>query len=424
MLRFAPSPTGDMHIGSLRVAIFNYILAKQQNKEFIVRIEDSDVEKNIEGKDGEILAILQKFGLNDDNLYYQSKNKHIHQHMALKLVEQKKAFACFCSDEEINAQKNLAKNQKKAYRYSGKCEFLTQKEILKSDKKYVVRLKKPQKDIVFNDTIKGEITATPQEVDSFVILQSDGNPTHNFASAIDDMVQGISYICHTQKHICDTPKQIHIRNMLDYEKTILYAHLPAFLQDDDVSSVKWLLSEGFLPNAIINYLILLGNKTPNEVFDLHEAIKWFDIKSLSKTASKFEIEKLQFLNRAHIKKTEDRELSKYFGFSEREIGKLAKLFTHEASTLKEIDAKIAAIFKPKNFNNEYKQQMQILQQIILKAPVLSDFYKFEQHIMEKSKLKGENLSIPLRLLLTGLKNGPLLSEIYPFIKGYLTQIVR
>jgi glutamyl-tRNA synthetase len=423
MLRFAPSPTGDMHIGNLRIAIFNYVLAKQQNKQFIVRIEDLDVEKNIEGKDGEILAILEKFGFKEDQLYYQSKNKHIHQHMALKLVEQKKAFACFCSDEEIAAQKHLAKNEKREYRYSGKCEFLTQKEILKSDKKYVVRLKKPQSDICFESAVTGNIKATPNEVDSFVILRSDGSPTDNFASAIDDMIHGITYVCKDDASVGDTPKQIHVRNMLDYEKSIRYAHLPAILNAEALS-VKELLSEGFLPDAIINYLLLLGNQTPCEIFDIHEAITWFDINNVSKTAQTFNLDKLRFLNRAHINKIDSRELSKYFGFSEASIGDLAKLYTEEASTLKEIDSKITAIFRPKNFENESKTQMISLQNTILKAPFFDEYDTFVAHVMNASGLKENEFTKVLRLLLTGCEKGPDLSLIYPHIKGYITQIVR
>jgi len=423
MLRFAPSPTADMHIGSLRLAVFNYVLAKQQNKHFIVRIEDLDVEKNIEGKDGEILAILEKFGLKEDQLYYQSKNKHIHQHMALKLVEQKKAFACFCSDEEIAAQKNLASNENRTYRYSGKCEFLTQKEILKSDKKYVVRLKKPQSDIGFNDALLASVKTQPNDVDSFVILNADANPTHNFASAIDDMIHGISYVCKDDSDIADTPKQIHVRNMLDYEKSVRYAHLPAIVNADALS-VKELLSEGFLPDAIINYLLLLGNKTPCEIFDIHDAITWFDIDNVSKTPQMFDLEKLRFLNRAHINKTDSRELSKYFGFSEAAIGDLAKLYTLHASTLKEIDSKITAIFRPKNFENELKQQMQSLQNAILNAPLFDEYDAFAAHLTHESKLTGAPFTKALRLLLTGCESGPDLDLIYPFIKGYITQIVR
>ncbi len=432
MLRFAPSPTGDMHIGNLRVAIFNYILAKQQNKDFIVRIEDTDRERNIEDKDQEILAILQKFGINDDQLYYQSKNLHIHQHMAIKLVEQKKAFACFCSEQELEAQRELAKKNKKAYRYSGKCEFLTQQEVLKSDKKYVIRLKKPESDITFEDAIKGEQSMSPGEVDSFVILRADGTPTYNFACAVDDMIHGVSFVCRGEDHTSNTPKQIHIRNMLDYEKSIRYAHLPIILNTegkkmskrDDASSVKWLLSEGFLPDAIINYLVQLGNKTPKEIFDLHEAIEWFKLENVSKAPAKFDLDKLRFLNRAHINRTDDRTLSKYFGFADEQVGKLAKLYTEEASTLKEIDEKIVSIFRPKNFDNEFGEQMKILQQVILDAPMFDAFDAFKKHLMEKSGLKGKNFFKPLRLLLTNKPNGPEVADVYDLIKGYITQIVR
>ncbi len=432
MLRFAPSPTGDMHIGNLRVAIFNYMLAKQQNKDFIVRIEDTDQERNIEGKDEEIMAILQKFGINEDKLYHQSKNRHIHQHMAIKLIEQEKAFACFCSDEELQAQRELAKKEKRAYRYSGKCEFLTSKEVLKSDKKYVVRLKKPGQPITFEDRIKGEITTNPDEIDSFVILRADTTPTYNFACAVDDMVHGVSFVARGEDHTSNTPKQIHIRNMLDYEKNIQYAHLPIILNGegkkmskrDDASSVKWLLEEGFLPDAIINYLIALGNKAPVEIFDMHEAIEWFDINHISKNPARFDLDRLRFVNRAHINRMDDKRLSHYFGFAENQIGQLAKLYTEEASTLKEIDEKITAIFRPKDFEGEFAEQMKTLQKVIMNAPLFDEFNDFKKYVMQESGLKGKNFFKPLRLLLTNKPNGPEVSDIYDLIKGYLTQITR
>jgi len=225
MLRFAPSPTGDMHIGNLRVAIFNYIVAKQRNERFIVRIEDTDKERNIEGKDREILEILNLFGLKYDEVYYQSHNLTIHQHMAIKMLEERKAFACFCSPEELEAEREAAKEAKRAYRYSGKCELLSDKEVLENEKPFTVRLKKPRNPIEFDDVIKGRLSFAPDDIDSFVIMRADKTPTYNFACAIDDMIHDISLVIRGEDHVSNTPKQIHIRNLLGYDKEIGYAHL-------------------------------------------------------------------------------------------------------------------------------------------------------------------------------------------------------
>ena len=179
MLRFAPSPTGDMHIGNLRVAIFNYIIAKQKNEKLLIRIEDTDKERNIEGKDKEILEILDIFGIKYDQFVYQSSNFHIHQQLVKKLLDSKKAFVCFCDEEEINFQREKAKIEKRPYRYSGKCENLSSKEVeekIEQKIPFVVRLKKPQKNIKFNDLIKGEFDFSPFEIDSFIIMRADFTP--------------------------------------------------------------------------------------------------------------------------------------------------------------------------------------------------------------------------------------------------------
>ncbi|MBF0983635.1 MAG: glutamate--tRNA ligase, partial [Campylobacter sp.] len=190
MYRFAPSPTGDMHIGNLRAAIFNYICSLQDKSGFILRIEDTDTARNIEGKDQEIIEILKRFGISWQSLYYQSKNLKFHQQFAAKLLSEKKAFCCFCSEEELEAKKQAAKDAGEAYRYDGHCEYLNDEEVLNCEKPFTIRLKKPDHALEFTDAIKGHISFEPQNIDSFVIMRADKTPTYNFACACDDMMQG------------------------------------------------------------------------------------------------------------------------------------------------------------------------------------------------------------------------------------------
>ncbi|MEJ2497078.1 MAG: glutamate--tRNA ligase [Sulfurovaceae bacterium] len=434
MLRFAPSPTGDMHIGNLRVAIINYIVAMQKKEGFLVRIEDTDKARNIEGKDEEILEILKKFSLHDNGTFYQSKNLHIHQGLAIKLLDEKKAFVCTCSPEELEAQREQAKDQKRAYRYSGICEHKSEEEIKalkESGTPFVVRLKKPSENITFTDAIKGEFSFAPNEVDSFVILREDNTPTYNFACACDDMLMDIDMVIRGEDHISNTPKQIHIKQMLGFDKETAYAHLPIILNSenkkmskrDDASSVKWLFEQGFLPDAILNYLLLLGNKTPTEVFTLPEAVTWFDLDNISKGAAKFDLDKLRFLNRKHFERMDDKLLSSLFGFSDAELGKLAKLYLEEASTLSELEPKIKAIFAPKDFGGEWGESMRIIADIIDKAPYFEAYNDFKDHISQTAGLKGKELFKPLRLLLTGAEHGPELKEIYTYIKPYIKDLI-
>ena len=433
MLRFAPSPTSDMHIGNLRVAIFNYMVAKQKDVNFIVRIEDTDKERNIIGKDTEIMDIIEKFALPHDSVSHQSENLHIHQTLAIRLLEEKKAFVCTCTPEQIDADREEAEQNKVTYRYSGRCSYAGAEELkkLKEDKTpFVVRIKTPEAPIVTHDLIKGDIETAPNEVDSFVILKSDGTPTYNFACACADMISGISLIIRDEEHLSNTPKQKHIKTLLGYDQETDYAHLPIILNSegkkmdmhDEASSVKWLFEQGFIPDAIANYLILLGNTTPTEIFTMPEALEWFDLSKLSSSPVTFDINKLRLINRKHLEMMDDKRLSGLFGFADEDIGKLAKLYLEEVSTINELESKIKPIFAPKDFEGKWSAQMHTMEDIIQNAPMINDFNEFKAHIMQESGLKGENFFKPLRLILTGAEHGPELSEIYPLIKAYLLEV--
>ena len=430
MLRFAPSPTGDMHIGNLRVAIFNYIVARQRGEKLLIRIEDTDKERNIEGKDKEILEILDIFGIKYDNVVYQSSNFHIHQEMAKKLLEEKKAFACFCSEDEIAIEREKAKLEKRPYRYSGKCEYLTPKEVekLKNKKPFVIRIKKPENPIKFNDLIKGEIELTPFDIDSFVILRADLTPTYNFACSIDDMIYDISLVIRGEDHLSNTPKQIHIRKALGYDKEIEYAHLPIILNEDgkkmskrdNASSVKWLLQQGFLPEAIANYLILLGNSFEREVFTIEEAIEFFDLRKISRAPAKFDIEKLKFLNKEHMKKIKD--LAKRFNVNSI-YEDLLQIFKDESSTLKEIKEKFDKVFE-KSTDEEFSREREILKKEILENELEENYDDFKKRLQANTGLKGKKLFMPLRELLINQKHGAEIKDLYKAMKPYLKEIVK
>ena len=431
MLRFAPSPTGDMHIGNLRVAIFNYIVAKQKGEKLLIRIEDTDKERNIEGKDKEILDILNIFNIEYDDVVYQSSNLHIHQQLAKKLLEEKKAFACFCDEDEINFQREKAKLEKRPYRYSGKCEVLSKeqiKKLLENKKEFVVRLKKPDYNIKFKDLIKGDFEFSPFEVDSFIITRKDFSPTYNFACSVDDMIYDISLVIRGEDHLSNTPKQIAIRDALGYEKEIEYAHLPIILNEDGkkmskrdkASSVKWLLEEGFLPEAIANYLILLGNSFEKEIFTLKEAIEFFDITKISKSPAKFDIEKLKFLNRAHMKNLKD--IYKLIGYH-KDFEPLINIYLDEVSTLKELKDKLNNIFVKKEYK-EFEEEIKILKEEILNNELEDNYDDFKKRVMKNTSLKGKKLFMPLRILLVNEPHGPEIKDLYNAMKPYLKEIIK
>jgi len=432
MLRFAPSPTGDMHIGNLRVAIFNYLVAKQRGEKLLIRVEDTDKERNIEGKDQEILLILEKFGIAYDSVLYQSENSAFHQKFAMKMLIDKSAFSCFCSDEILDKKRESAKKRKRAYRYDGTCEKLSDDEVINNEAPFVLRVHKPSKSIKFNDTIKGKFEYQPNEVDSFIILRKNKDATYNFACSIDDMISNITTVIRGEDHLSNTPKQIYVRNLLNYKSEIEYIHLPIIQnidgkkmsKRDNNSSVIWLLEQGFVPEAIINYLILMGNKTPKDIFSLDEALEWFDITKISKSPAKFDIDMLRFINRKQINMMDDLRLSQFLEYSDESIGMLGKLYTQEGSTIVEIKAKIDAIFAPKTAPLGFKSQFDSIKIAIKEIGYIEDFNKFKKAITNRSNLKGKELFKPLRSLLTGAENGPNLSDIYPLIKNYIMEIIK
>jgi len=396
MLRFAPSPTGDMHIGDLRVAILNYLYAQQKGEEFIVRIEDIDQATSVAGKDEEILMILEKFALPHAQLYHQRENLHMHQTLAIKLLQEEKAFVCLCQSEDQTAVSQC----------HGNCEN-TQVKLaqLKEDRTpFSIHLKKTN------------------NIEDVTLLKIDGIPTTLFATACDDMLSGVTTIIREDKHISNTPKQRHIQAMLGYSETIDAIHLPS-LENDNIPSVKSLLEEGFLPDAIINYLLLLGNETSTEIFTLPQAITFLNIQETSKGGVKFDWDKLRFINCEHLKMMDDKKISSLFGFADSDIGKLAKLYLAEASTINELEAKIKPIFSKKDFSGELGKEMAIIQKIILEAPMINEFDTFKQYIMDHSKIESEALDKSLRVLITGVQIGPELEQIYTLIKSYITEVV-
>ena len=432
MLRFASSPTGDMHIGDLRVAIFNYITSKQRDEDLIVRIEDTDKEKNIEDKDKEILDILGVFSIEYSQVIHQSQNVRFHTAMALQLMHEKKVFSCFCSPDWIEKKRREAKETKKTYKYDDACRNLHPELVIDNTNPFTIRINRPDETIAIKDLVKGDISFAPDTMDSFIIMSQDKTPTYNFSCAVDDMLNDISTVIHSEEHISDTPQQEHIRNSLDYEKKIEYAHLPIILnnedkkmsKDDDAFSVKWLLEEGYLPDAIANYLILMGNETPQEIFNMKDAIEWFNLEKMSKSPIRFDIDMLKHINTEHLKAMDAKELSRYVGFADAEIGELARIYLKEAGTTKELKSKISPIFSKRNIPKDFTEQVTLMAEIIKNAPYFDEYDDFKNYVMKESRLKGDDFSKALRILLTNAQSGPDIAEIYKYLKNYIGERIK
>jgi len=336
--------------------------------------------------------LLEKFALKHDAVFHQSEHLNLHQTLAIRLLKEEKAFICSCKEENLSCIAN--------------CENLLSEdyeELKKSKKPFVLRLKNAR--------------------DAFTILRVNGTPTQIFASACDDMMSDIDFIIQTEEEKENTPKKEAIKKLLGYEKETKYLYLPRLITDETNHFVKSLLEQGFIPDAILNYLLLIEDEeAPKEIFTLPEAIEWFNINNISTTPLKFDIEKLCFINREHLKRIDDKQLSTLFGFADADIGKLAKVYLEECCTINELEEKIRPIFKPKTFNSKEGEEMRKLSELIFLAPAFETFDELKIHLEKRSGLKEEKLLKPLQHLLTGTGDGPELSKIYPYIKSYILEV--
>lgn len=321
-VRFAPSPTGSLHFGGVRTALFNWLFARKNEGKFILRIEDTDVERSNPEYEKSILEGLRWLGLDWDEgpdidgnhgPYRQSERAEIYKKYAQRLLDGKKAYHCFCSKEQLEMDRQAMLAQGLAPKYSGRCRNLTEEETKKRIERgedSVIRFKTPATEIEFNDIIKGKITFNAELIGDIVIAKSLTSPIFIFAGAVDDFEMKISHVIRGEDHLSNTPKQILIQKALGFDE-IKYAHLPLVLGPDRSklskryleSSLDDFKKEGYLPEAIINFAALLGwhPKEEKEILSREELIKEFDLKRVQKSGAVFNPEKLAWLNAQHIK---------------------------------------------------------------------------------------------------------------------------
>ncbi len=414
MLRFAFSPTDDMSIEELQVALLNFIVSKQKNEDFIVRIDDINKENFVEIKEQETLGLLSLFGIEYSQVLHESQNVRFHSAMALDLLHKKKAFSCFCSDDWLEKKREEAKEKNEEYHYDDACRNLPAELVIDNTAPFSIRIARPNKTIM---------NFKPDSVDSFIIMNRDKTPTANFATAVDDMLSDISTIVSQKKDQNNTAKQMHIRDALGYDKEIEYIYLPA-IESEKPINIKELLEEGYLPEAISNYIISLTMKTPKEIFKLNEIKEWFSVENISDSSTLFDIERLKHINQEHLKIMDAKELSRYVGFADADIGELAKVYVKNISTTKELKAKIAPIFESKDIPEEFIQQILSIKESIQKAPYFEKYDDFKKYLMDDTGLEEENLLKPLSILLTNADDASDLAKIYKYLKNYLGEITK
>ena len=355
--RFAPSPTGRMHVGNLRTALYTYLIAKHEGGDFILRIEDTDQERHVEGAEGIIYRTLEKTGLIHDEgpdrdggygPYVQSERQKagIYMEYAKKLVEKGEAYYCFCTQERLNSLKKTV-NGEEIMVYDKHCLHLTKEEVeanLKAGKPFVIRQNNPKEGTTtFHDEIYGDITVDNAELDDMVLIKSDGYPTYNFANVVDDHLMKITHVVRGNEYLSSSPKYNRLYDAFGW-KVPVYVHCPTITNEEHKklskrsghSSFEDLLEQGFLTEAIVNFVALLGWSPANnqEFFTLEELVKAFDYHNMSKSPAVFDMTKLRWMNGEYIKKMDD---GKFF--------ELAKPYL-EAAIKKPLDLKkIAGMVK-------------------------------------------------------------------------------
>lgn len=318
-VRFAPSPTGYLHIGGARTALFNWLFARKHNGKLILRIEDTDIERLKEDSVSQILKSLKWLGIDwdegpekggDFGPYVQSQRQELYTKAAQTLIKENKAYHCFCSVEEIEEERQKQRQAGTPFRYQGKCRSLSSEEVqdrLKQGLPSVVRMKVPDTgQVVVEDVIRGTVSFKAEQFDDFIIMKSDGSPAYNFACAVDDHAMQISHVIRAEEHLSNTPKQFLIYRALGYEIP-LFAHLSMILAPDrsklskrhGATAVGEFQEMGCLPEALVNYLTLLGwspTEEQSELISPAQTISSFALEKVSKTAAVYDVQKLIWLN--------------------------------------------------------------------------------------------------------------------------------
>ena len=320
-VRFAPSPTGQLHLGGARTALFNWLFAKSTGGKFLLRIEDTDKVRSKQEYTDQICNSLKWLGIDwDEEIVYQSKRTNLYKEEITRLLETDKAYPCFCSKEKIAEERKQAELSGSGYYYSGTCRNLSQEIVnnrLQNGDKYSVRIKVPEGYTEFDDQIYGKIKINNKEIDDFIIARTDGSPVYNLVVAIDDNDMKITHIIRGEDHISNTPKQIMVYEALNLPVP-QFAHLPMILGPDKkrlskrhgATGVQEYRDSGYLHEALNNYLALLGWNpgTEQEIFTIGELINEFSINRVQKKSAVFDERKLQWVSGQHIYKKSPSEL--------------------------------------------------------------------------------------------------------------------
>lgn len=433
-VRFAPSPTGYLHVGGARTALFNWLFARKNNGKFVLRIEDTDPERSKKEYEELIIQDLKWLGIEwDEGPIRQSSRLEEYRKHAHRLLEEGKAYYCFCTPEELEAERKKAIAEGRPYKYSGKCRNIPPQEAKKrveSGEPASIRFKMSNEEFAYHDLIRGEVKFDLSLFGDFVIMRSNGIPSYNFAVVIDDHDMGITHVIRGEDHISNTPKQIKIYEALGWTPPE-FAHLPMVLGPDrsrlskrhGATAVFQFRDEGILPEALFNYLALLGwSCGDKEIMTREEMVECFSLERVSRAGAVFDHQKLLWVNHKHMERLEPEALiKKYIEFTGKNYDHdflafaLQKL-REEAYTLKELDR---ALEREMDYEPQERISHEEITLIRLIRKKLEEGKELGTALKEASKelnVKGKALYHPLRIALTGRGSGPDLSFLARLIE--------
>ena len=463
-VRFAPSPTGPFHIGGARYALFNFLLAKKEKGTFLVRIEDTDLARSTKESEENIKAALKWLGMNwdegidvggDNGPYRQTERLDIYKKYVDQLIKEGKAYYCYCTEEELDKEREAQMARGETPKYNGHCAHLTEEQIeqyKKEGRKPTVRLRVPlNQTVAFDDMVRGHIAFESNGIGDFVIVKSDGIPVYNFAVVVDDHTMGITHVIRAEEHVSNTPRQLVIFDALGWQAPT-YGHISLILGADKkkmskrhgATSVDQYRQQGYLPEALVNFLALLGwsPEGEDELFTMDQLIEQFSMDHVAKNPAVFDIDKLNWINFHYMKKLSDEELYElclphlqaagyapqspsadekawlmmlctcvrdHVSYGAQIVDQVKMFFTDSIEEDQEHAADIQAVKDEDTYKTvvaAFKDKLQAMDQVTpgaVKTAIKS--------IMKETKLKGKFVFMPIRVAITGQMHGADLNYI-------------
>ncbi len=464
-VRFAPSPTGPFHIGGARSALFNWLLARKTGGKLILRIEDTDLERSSRESEENIKNALKWLGLNwDEGIdvggeygpYRQTERLDLYRKYTEQLLAEGKAYYCYCTDEELEAERQALAAQSQMPRYMGKCRNLTSEQVAayeKDGRKPTVRFRVPSgQQIVIHDMVRGDVVFDSDGIGDFVIVKSDGIPTYNYAVVIDDALMHITHVIRAEEHLSNTPRQCLIYDALGFEQPV-FGHISLILGKDrtkmskrhGATSVDQYRKLGYCPNGIVNFLALLGwaPNSEQEIFTTEELIEAFSMDHVAKNPAVFDLDKLNWINQHYMRQMDEEtffeaakphmiEAGFMTGTEEGEklawLKKVVLTSKEHVSYAAQIPECLAMYFND-DFAFENGEAEAVLKEESVPTVMNMLFEQLEQMaevdaasvkstfkmIQKTTKLGGKNVYMPIRVALTGNQHGPELTEIIPLL---------